>query len=116
MTCFNLFDTLLDKIHLQDENIDIWNDGDYLTLEVEIPGYKKEDISIEMEDQKLIISAERKEKEHKYILKGRQNSFKRSFSLPNGLSDEITAKLEDGILTVNIKIDKTKKKIEIKAG
>jgi HSP20 family protein len=77
-------------------------------LEVAAPGFTKKDINISVENNCLIVSAEKKEenerKEDNYTRRefGYQ-SFSRSFNLPaNTNEDDINARYEDGILKVSI--------------
>lgn len=99
----------------------IENDKEFI-VEAMIAGVKKEDISIEVEKNKLRIKAERKEtKDLKY---NRKESFtgiyRRSFIMPDNVNvDNITATMVDGVLTVTVPKLETepnpiKKKIEIK--
>jgi HSP20 family protein len=83
-------------------------DGVY-TLEVELPGVKKEDIHIDVESNLLKISAVRKrlEEEHKY---------EREYHLSNEVdSANIKASSENGILTLTLtrKPEAQSKRIEI---
>ena len=98
----------------------IENDKEFI-IEAMLAGVKKEDILVDVNERRLSIEAVRKEV--KDINYNRKESFtgkyKRSFILPdNADADNITANMEDGVLTVNIpKLDQpkeTKKKIEIK--
>ncbi|NLP13203.1 MAG: Hsp20/alpha crystallin family protein [Clostridium sp.] len=80
------------------------NEKEYV-LEAEMPGVRKEDISIEVNDNRLTISAKRdekvEEKRGNYIRKERRaSSMARSFSVENVESDKITAKHDNGILTL----------------
>ena len=82
----------------------IENEKEFL-VEFELAGVKKEDVSIDVERNILTISAERKEvKDLKY---NRKESFtgkyQKSFTLPDTVdADNISASLNDGILTINI--------------
>jgi HSP20 family protein len=87
-------------------------------IEVAAPGFNKEDLKINVEDDILTISAESK-KELKENGNGRQYSrreysysaFTRSFSLPdNAKDDSITADYKDGILTLHVPKSKTQVK------
>jgi HSP20 family protein len=98
----------------------IENEKEYI-IEAMLAGIKKEDVLVDVNERRLSIEAVRNEvKDLKY---NRKESFtgkyKRSFILPDDAdADNITATLEDGVLTISIpKLDKpkeTKKKIEIK--
>ena len=91
-------------------------------LQLAIPGLKKEDFNIDLEDGKLLISGERDavlkegEKIHKQEIK--YGSFKRVFHLPeNADPNKITASYVDGILYLQILKDVKKvlkQKISVK--
>jgi HSP20 family protein len=93
-------------------------------IEVELPGVKKEDINIDVDDNTLTISGERKIKdEHKddnfYKVESVYGKFERSFSLPEDAdTDKIEASSKNGVLEIKIpkvvKVEQAPKKIEIK--
>ena len=92
-------------------------------IEIDLPGMKKEDINIEVVDNQLIISGERKLKnelkeDDYYKIETSIGKFQRVFSLPENIDiEKIEAKSEDGVLEVIIpKVEEkvNKKKIEIK--
>ena len=93
-------------------------------VEVDLPGIKKEDIDINVEDNVLTISGERKVKEETkeedyYKVESRYGKFSRSFTLPEKVDvDNIHAESKDGVLEVVIpKIEEKEnkpKKIEVK--
>lgn len=97
----------------------IENDEKY-DLDLMLPGFKKENINILVEEDSLIIKGERKENENKKF--NRKGSFfgdfEKSFYLPdNILEDKISASFNDGILTITIPKDdkgELSKIIEIK--
>ena len=73
-------------------------------VELSVPGYRKEDFKVKLEDDVLTIDArreeEKKEEKERYTRREfRASSFTRSFRLPKGVrSDGITATYENGIL------------------
>ncbi len=79
---------------------DIHEDRDHYYARFEIPGVRKEDLKIELSNNLLTVSAEKKEK------RGDEESslsLTRSISVPDTIkADAISAKLEDGILTVTL--------------
>src|SRR3989338_1284629 len=93
-------------------------------IEADLPGVKKEDISVETKDNVLTISGERKHKDEVkkddyYKLESSYGKFVRSFTLPKGVDAEnIKAVCENGVLEVTIpkltKKDEDKKKIKVK--
>lgn len=84
-------------------------------IEVAVPGMKKSDFSIEVQNGLLCISAEREEsKEEKETNYTRRefnyNSFERTFTLPENVNpDKINATYKDGVLKVNLKKLKVEK-------
>lgn len=88
-------------------------------IEMAIPGKKKEDLKINLENNVLTISSEHKEetedKNENYTRKEfHYTSFQRSFALPENLveQDKIEATYENGLLVINI----PKKKEAIEKG
>ncbi len=84
---------------------DIEDNGNGYVIDMELPGYKKEDVRAELKDGYLTISAntvsENEEKDQKnYIRRERYGgSVKRSFYVGSGLKqDDIKASFENGIL------------------
>lgn len=90
--------------------VNIEDVGSELILTAELPGMTRDDIEIELENNVLTIRGEKKiEREEKgeegrrYIYERSSGSFSRSFTLPHTVAaDRITAKFEDGVLTVTM--------------
>ena len=108
---FDLFDDFFTKnsAALPDFRTDIKESGDNYILEAELPGFNKEDISLEVKDNVMTISAEHKvEKEEKdekgnYLRRERRyGSFSRSFDVTGVDEKNITAGYENGILTLTL--------------
>ena len=83
-------------------------DGVY-TLTAELPGFKKEDISIDIDKDCLTIAAERKDesededKERNYVRRERfYGSYSRSFNVKGIDTAAINASYADGILTLTM--------------
>jgi HSP20 family protein len=85
---------------------DLEETDDAYLLELELPGIKKKDINIEVEDRRLVISGERTEKERTGWLRRQTRSwgrFRYEVILPDQLDeDHIEATLDDGVLQVRI--------------
>lgn len=86
---------------------DIRDTGDSYILEAELPGFKKEDISLDLKDGILTItaahSAESEEKEGGYIRRERRcGSFQRSFDVTGIEEKNITAAYENGVLALTL--------------
>jgi len=98
------------------------NDAYY--IEIDLPGVKKDEVDINVEDNILTISGKREVKkeqkdENYYKIESHYGTFSRSFTLPQKIDlDKIKAKSENGVLEVCIpKQEESKnkiKKIEIK--
>ena len=90
--------------------VDVREDADHFYVEAEMPGFKKDDVDITLENQTLTISAERKEEKQQKGDKGdlllherRYNRFLRSFTLPPTVDEQtVNAKLTDGVLTITL--------------
>ncbi len=100
-------------------------DGKYV-LDIDLPGFKKEDIKITLKDEYLTIEAtkereeEKEDEKTKYLRKERYfGTCTRSFYVGDISQDEIEAKYENGILMVTVpdvsqKPEKQPKMISIK--
>lgn len=86
--------------------VDIYEDDHHVTLKLEVPGVKQDDIDIRVENNNLTIRGERKlekdEKEENFRRVERSyGSFFRSFTLPSTVTTEnVEAECEHGILTI----------------
>jgi len=106
---FNVFDNFWGngEMPVNTFKTDIREEADKYVLEAEMPGFSKEDVKIDIEDDYLTLSAERKfEKEDSksgYIRRERSyGSFKRSFNIEDADADNITAKYDNGVLILNL--------------
>ena len=82
----------------------IENDNEYI-LEFMLPGFEKDSVSINVEEDTLFIEGERKANENvKYNRKGSfYGKFKRSFTLPENVeTNEIDASFQDGVLSIKL--------------
>ena len=100
--------------------VDIREDQDHFYVEAELPGFRKDDIDITLENQTLTISAERAEssgnggnggkqqaaepaKGELLLHERRYRRFLRSFTLPPTVDEQtVNAKLADGVLTITL--------------
>ena len=82
-------------------------DGGYV-LRADLPGLSENDVSIELEDNVLTVSGERKSehedrKDGYYRIERASGSFSRSLTLPEGIEPEsIQARFDNGVLEVRI--------------
>ena len=105
---FNEYETLATQNYKSLPAVNILEKEDSFTLELAVPGLKKEDFKINFHENKLTISAEKKvensETTEKYTKKEfSYNQFQRTFNLPQIVDNEkIGAMYVDGILNVLI--------------
>ena len=92
-----------------DFKTDIKDLGNEIRLEADLPGVKKENIKIDIENKFLTISAERKEEKEEKDAKGNflrrersYGSFSRSFDISGIKTEDISAKYVDGVLTLTL--------------
>ncbi len=86
---------------------DVYTRGNDMVVEAHLPNFDDKDINIQVDDNALVISAERHEKEEdkdkKYVVRESSSSFYRRIVLPDRAdADKIEAHMEDGVLKVNI--------------
>jgi HSP20 family protein len=88
--------------------VDIYETADGLTLKVELAGVAKEDVSVEVKDNVLILKGERlldpAIKDEQYYRKERAfGKFQRSFTLQESIKPEqVKASFKNGILTITV--------------
>jgi HSP20 family protein len=94
--------------HASTVAIDCSEDEKSFIITAEIPGAKREDIHIDLQDDVLTIGGEKKSEregktDHRRWAERMYGSFSRSFTLPrNALADRIEASFKDGVLTLTI--------------
>ena len=110
---FDVFDDDFFKPMFLDEQQDLKTniketDENY-ELEVEIPGYRKDQIKIELENGYLTISCAKEQKEEekgknsRYVRKEISESCQRSYYVGNDVTqDQIKAKYDNGMLTLTV--------------
>ncbi|MBR6051998.1 MAG: Hsp20/alpha crystallin family protein [Clostridia bacterium] len=88
---------------------DIKDEGDHYLLEADLPGFKKDNVNIDIDDGYLTITATRKseyedkDKKGNYVRCERSyGSYTRSFSLDGIDSENIAAELVDGVLKLTL--------------
>ena len=89
--------------------VNIKEDKDQYEIEVAAPGMKKNEFNINLDNNKLTISSEKKNdvKEEKDNYTRREfsyQSFSRTFTIPDGLvnGEKIEAKYHDGVLSIKL--------------
>jgi HSP20 family protein len=102
--------------------MDLLEKDDHLVLKADLPGLSEDDVRIEVQDNVLTVSGERKtEREEKgqgyYRVERAFGSFSRSVTLPQGVdSDKIDATFDKGVLEVRIPKPEARKPHRIAIG
>lgn len=112
------FGTLMDRFFnareagtgtLAPYGVDVREDPDHLYVEAEVPGFKKEEIDITLENSTLTITAERnpqasEDQKGDWLLRERRYTrFSRSFTLPPTVDEStVDAKLDNGVLKITL--------------
>lgn len=101
--------------------VDIYENETSFVLTAEVPGLQSSDIDIQVVDRNLVLRGERRwerepKEEHFHRLESSYGKFERTFSLSQRIDVEnITAKLEDGVLRVVLpKRNAAGKQIEVR--
>jgi HSP20 family protein len=88
--------------------MDLVEAGDHFVLKADLPGLGEEDVTLEVQDNVLTISGERKTEHERteqgwFRLERSYGSFSRSITLPDGVNaDAVEAKFDRGVLEVRI--------------
>lgn len=110
----DLFNDLFENVITTDfrkntlPNVNIRETADRYILEMAAPGLEKEDFKVNLENEVLTVSAEKKsesdEKNEKYTRKEfSYSSFRRSFTLPEMVeAEKINARYENGIMMIDL--------------
>lgn len=113
------FDSNSMSIAAWSPNIDIHEDENEYIFIAELPGMDKKDINIEIENDQLIISGEKKhkkefKKENCQRFESSYGKFYRSFKLPISVNqEEIKAVMKDGVLELKLPKAEEKKRKSI---
>jgi HSP20 family protein len=102
--------------------VDIAEDKDKIVLSAELPGFKEDQIEIQMEGGVLTLRGERKFEEEKdgrsfHRVERSYGQFVRSFTLPNNVDREnIRANFRDGVLEIELPKREEAKPRQIRIG
>lgn len=105
--------------------VDVHEDENFVTIEAEIAGVRKEDLNVSINDENILVlkgtknreTKQEDEKEGSTFLRVERNfgEFTRSFVLPDNIStDKIDAQFKDGLLTVKLEKKEPEKPKELK--
>lgn len=103
--------------------VDIYENGKHeIVIKAELPGLKREDIDIRVENSTLTLRGERKhesevKQENYHRVERAYGAFSRSFSLPSTVdAEKVSAAFADGVLTITLPMREEAKprQIEVK--
>ena len=85
---------------------DVEETEDAYSVEIDLPGVRRDDIDVELDGGVLTVSGEVKEKDRTGILRRRTRrvgQFRYTVTLPGEVdADDVSARLDDGVLTVRV--------------
>ena len=103
--------------------VDVFERNNYLVTKVDLPGLKKEEVKVEVNEGYLTIAGERKreeeeKKEEFYRCEREYGTFYRAVPLPEGVKfEDVKATFADGVLEVSVplpaKVEPTVRKVAI---
>ena len=102
--------------------MDLVETDDHFVLRADLPGLSEKDVAIEVEDNVLTVSGERKaeheeRKEGYYRVERASGTFSRSLTLPEGVDPEsVAASFDRGVLEVTIPKPEQRKPRKISIG
>lgn len=92
--------------------VDMYTEDKKLVVKITLPGFKKEEVTLNANSDMLEITAKREEEKgveakRGYLLHESTQSYYRQVALPEGaVADEAEAIFDDGVLTVTMPIEK----------
>ena len=99
MRLSNVFDDFFFGYDSLEKREKIKKEGEDLILKIGLPGYKSEEVKVEQEGRKIYIEAEKE-----------GEVYKESYLIPAGYGEEISIKMEYGLLEIVLKGSKASRK------
>jgi HSP20 family protein len=102
--------------------LDVWETENEIVYAVDLPGISEDNISVELDDGALTISASRERTQEEsedrfYRFERRYGSFSRTVGVPQGVTEgDISADYKDGVLEVHVKKPEQPKPKRIQVG
>ena len=103
------FGSFFKNSDLAEFKTDVLDEGDHYELEADLPGFRKEDIKLELQGDNLVISAQRhsnaeeKNKDGKVVRMERSyGSYQRAFNVSQIDTNNIRAAYDNGVLKLNL--------------
>jgi HSP20 family protein len=109
-----------EEMEMSYPSVDIFEDNKHITVKAELPGMKKEDLDVNITEEAITISGEKKkeekveEKDYSRLERS-HGSFSRTFTFPTEVqSAKAKASFQDGVLEVKVPKTEAAKKKKIK--
>ena len=89
-------------------SIDVAEQDGYLVITAELPGMKKEEVELQIENGVLTIRGEKKQEKEKkeprmHVFERTYGLFERAFALPQSIDlEKVKAEFENGVLTITV--------------
>jgi HSP20 family protein len=108
----NVFEVRGIEADLGNYPVDVDEDDDHIRIEAEMPGFKRDEVEVTVENGVLTIKAERgarsdddqDARRKKHLSERRFTRVQRSFTLPRTVDgSDVDASLDDGVLTLTLK-------------
>jgi HSP20 family protein len=102
--------------------LDVWETESEIVYALDLPGVPEDQISLELNDGALTITAERERtqeesEERLYRFERRYGTFSRTFGVPQGVTeDDVSAACKEGVLEVHVKKPEQPKPKRIQIG
>jgi HSP20 family protein len=104
--------------------IEIFERDNQIVVRAELPGLKKEDVNVELQEDRIVIQGERRREQEErdrgyYVSESSYGMFYREIPLPDGVDpDRAKARFDNGVLEVSMPVSEQRKRrrIEVDAG
>jgi HSP20 family protein len=102
--------------------LDVWETEDEVVYALDLPGISEDNISVELDEGALTISAERERTQEEsderfYRFERRFGTFSRTFGVPQGVTEsDVSADYKNGVLEVHVKKPEQPKPKRIQIG
>jgi len=118
----SFFDSLFDSFYDNNRKgymmkTDIYEENNKYVIEMDVPGFKKDEVCVDYEDGYVTVTAKKEEEDRKedknYIRRERMyGEYTRSFYVGNINEKDIKAKFNDGILKIKLPKENLKDNIK----
>ena len=100
---FLMIRDVLERFEFAAPRVDIWHDGDYLFIQVDLPGVSPEDIDVLIDEYSLTVEGERRDRRERLSERG-SGRFERVIPLPQHVdTNEAEAQFENGVLEIKVR-------------